>query len=277
VGTLEIPGSAVTASLPAGSAVEVTLDLDRGGHLSAQALVPSLGQVFEHVAHLLVPDADHEVLEASAAALRDRVSTLRADAFRRGAAKTIDKLSKVEGELSAVGRDIAAAKGGDADAGQKARRSLLELDALVEEAELDKRWPELDEQARRELASAFRWVGRYGTSTEQQLLAEVAQSVERARAARQPVELQRQLRVVDDLSDAAFYRDPDAWPILFESAASRADQATDLVRAQALVRDGRKALEQRDTAALRPIVEQLWKVLPADAQKRRLGFDSGVR
>ena len=29
--------------------------------------------------------------------------------------------------------------------------------------------------------------------------------------------------------------------------------------------------------ALKPIVEQLWKILPADAKKRRLGFDSGVR
>ena len=73
VGTLEIPGSEVTTTVPVGSAVELTLDLDRGGHLSARALVPSIGQVFEHVAHLLVPDADHEVLEASAAAMQERL------------------------------------------------------------------------------------------------------------------------------------------------------------------------------------------------------------
>jgi len=41
VGALEIPSSGVKATLPAGSAVEVTLELDRGGRLSATARVPS--------------------------------------------------------------------------------------------------------------------------------------------------------------------------------------------------------------------------------------------
>ena len=85
VGTLEIPAGGVTSTIPAGAAVEVTLDLDRGGHLSARALLPATSQVFEQVAHLLVPEADPDVLEASAAAMRDRLSGLRADAFRRGA------------------------------------------------------------------------------------------------------------------------------------------------------------------------------------------------
>ncbi|HLT37902.1 MAG TPA: Hsp70 family protein, partial [Enhygromyxa sp.] len=58
VGTLEIPSREIKASLPAGSEVELTLELDRGGRLSARALVPSLDQVFEEVAHLLVPAAD---------------------------------------------------------------------------------------------------------------------------------------------------------------------------------------------------------------------------
>jgi molecular chaperone DnaK len=277
VGTLEIPASGVTSTVAAGAAVEVTLDLDRGGHLSARALLPATSQVFEQVAHLLVPDADPDVLEASAAAMRDRVSSLRADAFRRGAGKAVERLARAEGDLAAVARDISAARGGDADAAQKARRTLLDLDGELEVVELEKRWPELEQRAQREVATALRWVSRHGTAAEQQLLNELCGQVEKARAARDPVELARQLRVVDDLSDAAFYRDPDVWPMLFESAASRADQATDLVAASRLVGDGRAAMERRDTAALRPIVEALWKVLPADARQRRLGFDSGVR
>src|SRR5678816_2154652 len=68
VGTLDIGGDAVVDTVPTGSAVEVTIELDRGGRLSARALVPSIGQVFEHVAHLLVPDAAPDALDA---ALRD--------------------------------------------------------------------------------------------------------------------------------------------------------------------------------------------------------------
>ncbi|MFO0635256.1 MAG: Hsp70 family protein [Nannocystaceae bacterium] len=37
VGTLEIPGSAIARSLPAGSDVELTIELDRGGRLAARA------------------------------------------------------------------------------------------------------------------------------------------------------------------------------------------------------------------------------------------------
>jgi molecular chaperone DnaK len=277
VGALEIGGAAVKASLPAGSPIEITLELDRGGHLSARALVPALGQVFEHVAHLLVPDATPESLDETMKAMRSRIRELRADALRRDAQRVIGKLTYVEVALSEVENDIAAARGGDADAGQKARRTLLELDGMLEEAEADKRWPELDEEARNAVAYAASVVARYGTPSEQQLLNEATQSVEKARAARQPVELQRQLRVVRSLRIAAFHRDPRAWEKLFQGAASEADRATDIVKAQSLVRDGRAAIARGDMNALRPIVENLWELLPVSAEDRRLGHDSGVR
>jgi molecular chaperone DnaK len=277
VGTLEIGGAAVKASLPAGSPLEVTLELDRGGHLSARALVPALNQVFEHVAHLLVPDATPESLEETIKATRVRLRELRADAVRRDAQRVIGKLTFVEVALAEVETDVAAARGGDADAGQKARRTLLEIDGMLEEAEADKRWPEIDDEAREELALASALIARYGVPAEKQLFEEATRGVEKARAGRQPVELQRQLRVVRNLRSAAYHRDPKAWHYLFERAASEADQATDLPKAQALVREGRKAMDRGDTAALRDIVDDLWKLLPVSAQSKKLGYDSGVR
>lgn len=277
VGALEIGGGGLTASLPAGSEIELTLELDRGGHLSARALIPSQSLVFEHVAHLLVPEATPEVLEASLAAMRERQRTLRADALRRDDPHTLGKLTFIECALPEVERDVAAARGGDADAGQKARRALLNMDVMLEQAEGDKRWPELEEEAQFALSNASMWVGQYGSKTEQLLLAEASDGVVRARAERDPVELQRQLRLVRNLSSASFHRHPKAWEWLFEDAASEADQASDLVRAQALVRDGRKAQEKGDTASLRSATEALWRLLPVDVQKRRLGHDSGVR
>ncbi len=277
VGSLEIGGASVKASLPAGSAVEITLELDRGGHLSARALVPALGQIFEQVAHLLVPDASPDALDATVTAMRGRITELRADAMSRNAERTIGRLTYVECALLDAERETQAARGGDADAGQKARRTLLELDGMLEECEADKRWPELESRARRNLSEAGIWVGQYGSKSEQMLLEEAAQAVEKARAERNAVELQRQLRVVNNLYNACFQRHPDAWAWMFEDAASEADQATDMVRARTLVQSGRKALEKRDMDALRGIVQDLWKLLPVSAQKRRLGHDSGVR
>ena len=277
VGTLLIGGQKLGASLPAGSTVEVTLQLDRGGRLAARALVPTLGQVFEEVAHLLVPDAAPEVLGASVASLRDRLAARRGEAFRRGDARGVADLGQVEQGLAEVERDVVAAQGGDADAGQKARRLLLEIDAKLEEAEFAGRWPELDETAREKLAMAASWVSEYGTPAEQKLLTEAGQQVERARAGRDARMLQRQLRIVQNLANAAYYRNPEAWDWAFEHAASEIAAAKDLPKAESLVRDGRKAKEQGDKGRLREIVQQLWKLLPDDAESRRLGYDSGIR
>ena len=92
-----------------------------------------------------------------------------------------------------------------------------------------------------------------------------------------PAELQRQLRLVNNLGHAAYYRHPESWSWSFNHAAARADEATDLPRAQALVREGRRLVESGRTEGLRSIVEQLWRLLPAEEQTRRLGHESGVR
>jgi molecular chaperone DnaK len=43
---------------------------------------------------------------------------------------------------------------GDLDAAQKARRALLNLDALLDESEVERSWPELDDRACKQVASA---------------------------------------------------------------------------------------------------------------------------
>ena len=277
VGTLEIPSRELKASLPAGSEVELTLELDRGGRLSARALVPSLDQVFEEVAHLLVPAADPEVLQATVEAMRERLIGLRGDAFRNGTPQMLSILDRVEQSLAEVERDLEATRGGNEDAGQRARRSLLELDADLEQVEQTKRWPELEERKVRTMTWAASCISQYGTPREQKLFEEVSQAIDRAATEHDPRELQRQLRLASQLGETAWYRDPSTWEYLFEDAASKADSATDLPLAQTLVREGRAALARDDNQALRRVTERLWRLLPADVQTRRQSFDSGVR
>jgi molecular chaperone DnaK len=277
VGALEIPGSGISATLPAGSQIELTLELDRGGHLSARALVPALSQVFEHVAHLLVPDAAPEVLTKGMAELRARMVSLRGEAQRRNAVNMLGKLTFVDCAISEAERDVEAAKGGDLDAGQKARRALIDAEAILDECDTEKRWPELDAEARLTLATAARLVAEHGTKAEQKLLQESTDAVERARKDKDAVELERQLRVVNNLASAAFHRDPESTKWLFEHAASEVDRATDLVKARELVTEGRRALERDDMARLRTIVRDLNKLMPADVRERQRGYESGVR
>lgn len=277
VGTLDIGGDAVKDTLPTGSPVEVTIELDRGGRLSARALVPSIEQVFEHVAHLLVPDAAPEALDSALRDLRRQLMELRTDAFRHGLTQVIEKLDRLEARLSEAERDIDAAHGGDADAAQRARRALLDVDATMAEADLARKWPELDAAARQAAITASSTVGFHGTDAERTLLQDVLAAMDKARKDKDAPELERQMRLAHRLSSAAFNRTPEAWEWYFEEAASEMSKARDLPRAQKLVKEGKAAVERGDTEELRRVVKALWQLLPDDSEARKRGFDSGVR
>jgi molecular chaperone DnaK len=277
VGTLDIGGDAVTETVPTGSAVEVTIELDRGGRLAARALVPVINQVFEHVAHLLVPDAAPEALDASIRELRRQLMDLRTDAFRHGLTQVIEKLDHLESRLSEAERDIDAAHGGDADAAQRARRALLDVDATMAEADLARKWPELEGEARSLAIAASSTVGLHGSDAERALLQEVLASMDKARRDKDAAELERQMRLAQRLSSAAYNRTAEAWEWYFESAASEVSRATDLPRAHKLVNEGKQAVDRGDTESLRKVVKALWNLLPEDSESRKRGFDSGVR
>lgn len=277
VGQLEIPASELEKDLPAGTSVELTLELDRGGRLTATALIPSLGKTFDGLAHLLVPEADPEVLRASLQVLTERLRDLRSEAFRGASSALISASSGMDERVKEVERDLSAAEGGDADAAQRARRTLKDLDARLEELHLERHWPELEEQARDRLAWAFGWVSEYGTDPERRLLDEAAQAVEQARSARDAGLLERRLVHVLHLGNASYFRNPAAWENAFEDAAADSSACNDQVQAQRLVEEGRKAQRSGDRDRLRGVVQELWELLPPSADRRRKSFGSGVR
>jgi molecular chaperone DnaK len=277
VGTLDIGGDTVKDTVPTGSSVEVTIELDRGGRMSARALVPVIGQVFEQVAHLLVPDATPEALDSAIRDLRRQLMDLRTDAFRHGLTQVIEKLDRLEARLSEAERDIDAAHGGDADAAQRARRALLDVDGTMAEADLARKWPELDDAARQAAIAASSTVGFHGTDAERALLQDVLAAMDKARKDKDAPELERQMRLAQRLSSAAFNRTPEAWEWYFEDAASEVSRARDLPRANKLVAEGKLAMDRGDMEELRRVVKALWQLLPEDSEARKRGFDSGVR
>jgi molecular chaperone DnaK len=280
VGTLEMSGEKVKDTIPLGSPVEVTIELDRGGRMAARAWVPAIDQVFEQVAHLLVPEADPAALDAALVDLRRHVMELRTEAFRHNLGAVLGKLDKVESRLAEAEREIDAAHGSGpdaADAAQKARRLLLDVDAVLAEADMARKWPELDEEARVVAIYATSAVSHWGTDAEKRLLDEVIAAMEAARANRDAGEMQRQLRLVHRLASAARARDPDYWRFQLDYAASDVAKARNLPRAQQLVAEGKSALERGDLETLKKSVRALWDLMPEDLEARARAFESGVR
>jgi len=278
VGALEIRGSQLTASIPSGSSIEVTLAVDRGGRLSAQALTVS-GQVFEEISHLLVPDVPAEVLDQAIRDLRKRLSLLFASAFRnknQGSENTA-RLGGLELRLTEAERDAAAGRAGDADAAQKARRSLIDIDAELDGLEQEAQFPKLESQAVMELSMAMALVSIHGTPQERRLLEEAAASLEQVRKSRDVIEIQARIEQIQALCRAAFFRDPHAWEQIFKFAASRINSARDLPLARKLVDEGRGAMHRGDRETLIKCTKQLVTLIPFDTETRHLGHDSGLR
>jgi molecular chaperone DnaK len=277
VGALEIPASAIKSVLPVGSEVELTLELDRAGQLRAQARIASLNQVFDHVALLVTTQVPVEAMDEALAKLRARAAALSRSAFHDRASKVAARLSAALPRLDEVQRSIAAARGGDLDAGEQARRELSDFDALLAEVEADQAWPELGRKIEDMFARDLSWVAGFGSEAEKTTLNNAYQACKRAFVAKDADEAQRQLNVIQRLGSAAWMRHPQAWEWAFEHSASRVSESTDLRRATELVANGREALRQRDNTKLEQIVRELWRLDPVDRADQRLGHGSGLR
>ena len=277
VGTLEIPASALREALPAGTEIELTLELDRAGQLRATARIVGLEQVFDQVALLVTPQLSVEAMAESLHKLRARAELLTRSAFQSHTSKNVVRLSTVLPRLQDVERSIAAARGGDLDAGEQVRRELSEFDAMLAEVEAERAWPELEAKLEEGYAVAVSWLAQYGSEPEKATLERAYQAARRAFLAQDAGEVERQLSVIRQLTAAAYYRDPGAWDNEFAHAASQVGEATDVRRAAELVQQGQFARRQRDPAALERIVRELWALQPVDRAEQQLGHGSSVR
>jgi molecular chaperone DnaK len=277
VGVIEIPAARLKRPLPVGSVVELTLEVDRGGALSVKALVPAQELVFDRVEQLVAPAPAPEAMAALVNELRQRAAELRSRGFREGGRDTLKALADFEQQLAAITRDVEAARGGDQDAAEKARRGIIDCDGLLGDLEAANAWPELTAEVTLEHTSALYWVEHYGTDVEKRALGQAVEAVQRAMRARNPQEIERQLRSMRNLRVVSYLRDPGAWSRELDAANNRASEATDPARAQALLRKGRKAEESGNRSELERAVRELWTLFPTDEEDRALSFNSGVK
>jgi molecular chaperone DnaK len=277
IGSLIIRTDDLQEPLLAGAAIEISLELDRGGNLQAQAFVPAISRVFTGVLHLIVAGADLTTLRSEAGALRLRLADLQQNAFKQNRKKQVSRYIGWQNELEEAERDLALLQGNDQDAGQRAGHSLTGLAARIDREEAVM---QLEQRCREdELGILYDcdWISEYGTEQEKGMLSRALQTIEQAAEQKNLTDYSRQREIINKLGSTAFERSEEAWIRYFESAAARGHEATDLKKADSLVQRGWQAVEANQQAKLKEIVQRLWDILPADAQTRQESFDSGIR
>ncbi|HEX7664579.1 MAG TPA: Hsp70 family protein, partial [Polyangiaceae bacterium] len=274
VGKIEIRPDVLKDPLAAGSPVDVVLEVDRGGKLSATAEIPSLGTSFPGTLLLVSPDSSLAELGDQLERLRQKTEQLYVNPYVEEPQK--EELVAVDGRLDEAGREHEAAKGGDPDAIEKLRRLLGDVDETLAEIEAKKSWPELEQAAMSKIAFAVQWVARNGTDMERKLVDEALRSIDRARAVRNAADFERRIGNLVRLGEAAWLRDPGELTGLFKNVAQRLGEMRDPREANQLVAKGEAALANRDFDEVRRTTYALLDKLPPREQTRIRAHRSGV-
>jgi molecular chaperone DnaK len=275
IGVLRVRGA--REDLPAGSRIEVTLQLDRSGQLHARADVPALGQTFEEIVHLLVPTASLDTVAREIETAGTRADGVQRRAFEAGAPAVVEGLAGVAGLLLEAERSLPAAQDGDADAAQKVHRLLLDANTALDDAEAVLEWPDLQSEARRSALYYTPLVAAWGTAAEQQLFDQVLQAATVAEKARNAHELERHLEAMRAIGRASYCRNPRALETELDWVTAHVTEAGDVARANLLVERARAARREGNQITLRALVAEIWSLFPAPPELQRKSFGSGIR
>lgn len=277
VGTLEIPSDALKSKLVAGTDVDVTLELDRGGQLKATARIAGIDRIFDQVAMLVTPSLTPEAMETLYADLRGRAEQFSRRAFLAGSPQLVARVTEAMPLLDEVDRNLGALRGGDLDAGEQARRALTEIDAVLAGVEAEVAMPELAAEIEEAHETAIGWLAHYGTDAERSKLETSCAAARRALVSGQVEVVERSLRVVRQLGNAAYFRHPEAWPWELDTLGSKLGELTDPRKGEALLRQGCEALERGDTSGVERAVRELWKLDPVDREEQQRSYGSSLR
>ena len=274
VGTIDIHAKELKAALPAGSAVDVVLELDRGGRLTATAYLPEQNVTFKGTLSLVSPDATIDELETQLVEQRRKIEALYRDARVGEAGRK--KLVAIDARLIEAERERDAAKGADPDALEKLRRLLIDVDGNIADVEALRVWPELEELATGTIAFALNWMSRLGTEMERRTLDEAIRSLDRARAMKNASEFSARLRNIALLGRTAQMRDMSAVETRFRGIAGRLGEMRDARAGQKHVARGQEALAKGDIQGAREAYYSLAELLPPDEAERAKAHGSGV-
>lgn len=276
VGNLVIPAAQLTQQLPAGSPIEITIEVDRGGNLQASALIVDQKKLITGVAEILTPSADPAALQLGFNQVQGRLMQQQRDAFARRDQGAIAALDQLAQKLRSVSKDLALATN-DQDAALRAQRNLMEAEAELEAFESRDQLEELLNECQNVYFNTRHQVEQYGNEVEKKMLTDCEARFNKAIELKRVQEVERLIEQMTSLFYSAYRRNPDYWINQFHSACSRLHEASQLNRANALAAEGRAFLAASNLQGLESCVRQLWNLIPDARLSGEENHHSGIQ
>ena len=278
IGFLSVPMQNVARDLPAGTEIEVTIEIDESRQFTVSAYVPVLDQEFEQRISLHVITPTYNELAEQLRLINKRLDLIR-NKEKGGETDTVMAITDV-GRLMRDAEAILPLAATDSDAARRCASILTAINSSIEETENALEWPSLVEDTQKRLSITRNLLAQRNVSTDNEkteftALARLAhQAIERHDAAK--------LRECSEKLDLCYFglvqRDPSFWIAFFEQFKSRFKDRQFPAEAEHLIAVGNQAISNNDINALKQIVRSLFGLLnPASASRdRAVGFGSGI-
>lgn len=279
IGAVEIRSDKIKRDLPAGSEIEVTLNMDVSRLLTVVAYVPLLDEEFPAKIELggKVREPDLQVLRDELEREGQRLAALKSSGTPAGAPvlKTLQSL-----ETSPAWKHLQqtlSREGADFDALLKADRELLDFKLQLDEVAAQIAWPTAVQEAEKALTELERLVGLHGTFDEKARAHALREQVRSIVVDKNIDRLKKKTSEISDVHASVLYRQPSFWTGYFESLIAHEPQMRDRARAATLLKEGRAHAATLNVAELKNVIYQLQDLLPAQTvEDARRGYGSGI-
>jgi molecular chaperone DnaK len=268
IGDFEVKDTEVRRDVPAGSEIEVLIEVDESRIFRAKAYIPIRDQEFDMVLKLHKEHPASAELKTQAEREKKRLAEVRDRAKKVPDPAAQVALQRVDGERMVHEVDTAlAASQDDPDAADKCGNRLLDLKQTIDEAEDALELPTLLADAEQEIRLAKELAGQYGKPDEKQSVATLEREIRVTIETRDPDVLRRK---VEELRTVKFQilRGQPAWwvGLLDDLRKNHRPRMRDGQQADDLFNLGQRAIQSGDVPGLQSVVRQLFALLPQEQQ-----------
>ena len=276
VGELVLTSSDIKRTVQVGAPIEITIEVDRGGDLKAQAFLMDQNVLIEGVAQLAMGDPSPESLRALCQSLAVRINNHFQAMFRERDEKMIARMEPLSQQIQLAQRALPELES-DADSRLRIHRSLIEIEVELEQIENEDQIENLIEECQSRYVEVSYQVESQGDPTDRRLLQDLGARMGRATERGRQSEIEKVIEGLESLQASVHRKSPAFWKDAFDYWASFIGQAQNQRRARAIVSEGRQAIADNNMAKLESLTRELASLIP----RKHLGggqdpHDSGV-
>ncbi len=269
VGSLEIPATNLKRDVPAGTELDVVIEVDESRRFLTKAYVPILDEEYEAtlIKTLVVPTP--EELETLVQAEKKRLADLREKARKANEPRANELFARIDGERLEHEVDQAlAASRNDQDSADKCASRLRDLQIALDGVEDALRWPELVAEAQKEIEIATEIVQRHGKAEQRALLNTLVKEVRDAIEHRDHGLLKTRVEELMNFRFRVWRETPEFWVTCLAFLQNNKGIMRDRAEAERLFSMAVRAMNANDLNGLKAAVQQLFQLLPPAERDR---------